>query len=83
MAPAKRFGKSTTALEVVEGMDLSGKTFFITGGNSGKGNVYSAFRNMDYSYLAITKIFQMFVSSDSRSVTTGEIVSIFQDLLLI
>lgn len=37
MAPAKRFGKSTTALEVVEGMDLSGKTFFITGGNSGKG----------------------------------------------
>jgi len=37
MAPAKRFGKHTTALEVVEGMDLSGKTFFITGGNSGKG----------------------------------------------
>jgi len=37
MAPAKRFGKNTTALEVVEGMDLCGRTFFITGGNSGKG----------------------------------------------
>jgi WW domain-containing oxidoreductase len=37
MAPAKRFGKHTTALEVVEGMDFSGRTYFITGGNAGKG----------------------------------------------
>jgi len=33
----KRFGKNSTACEVVEGMDLSGKTYFITGGNAGKG----------------------------------------------
>jgi len=37
MAPAKRFGQRTTALEVVDGMDLTGRTFFITGGNTGKG----------------------------------------------
>lgn len=33
-----KFGKKTTALEVVADMDLSGKTYFITGANSGIGN---------------------------------------------
>jgi len=39
MATSKRptFGKRTRALEIVDGMNLTGKTYFITGANSGIG----------------------------------------------
>jgi NAD(P)-dependent dehydrogenase (short-subunit alcohol dehydrogenase family) len=37
MSATKKFGKNTTALEVVEGIDLNGYEAVITGGNSGIG----------------------------------------------
>lgn len=40
MSQPRKFGRDTTAMEVLEGMDLSDKSVLITGANTGIGKFY-------------------------------------------